>query len=400
MRRVRPPTVTPGRPTVRPPTVTPGRPTVRPPTVTPGRPTVRPPAVTLVRPTVRPPTVTPARPTVTPARPTVTPARPTVTPARPTVTPARPTVRPPTVTPHAGQLLRDDVIGIMDLPLELQYLIVDNMDYGTLKYFSRISDNPHVVHYIEETMKKRLDIYRDIIEHYIRYQDIESWHIIENELLATIDLDKIKFLMDNYHNEGYMTIRGRPKVVLTDKIIKDYILPNADYDILKYMEDNGINVVKLATSDTRWMRSSDILIREAGRGNLDLFRFLVDKGVDVKHYDILDNAVISGNLELVKLLVNHGADIIYTDSIIYNAVLSGNIELVDWVADNGTSINHPGAVRNAILMRREDILRWFHNKGVNILYAKVIDYIHENGLSGAGFGSKDELVRWLRDIIR
>jgi len=52
----------------------------------------------------------------------------------------------------------------------------------------------------------------------------------------------------------------------------------------------------------------------ATKGNLQIFKYLVDKGADVNAINIygeslLHTAVRSGNLEIFKCLVNNGADI-------------------------------------------------------------------------------------------
>jgi ankyrin repeat protein len=124
--------------------------------------------------------------------------------------------------------------------------------------------------------------------------------------------------------------------------------------ILNAARDNDMKKVKLLVNDTNQKCLSyatatnssgySLLHTAAYVGNLELVKYLVDKGANANGVDnykrsVLHHAAISGNLDLVKYLVeDHKADLtgvnIYNESVLHYAAGSGKLELVEYLVED------------------------------------------------------------------
>jgi len=73
-------------------------------------------------------------------------------------------------------------------------------------------------------------------------------------------------------------------------------------------------------------------------GNIEIVKFLVSRGADVKEQGLLHSAVDGGNIEIVKFLISRGADV-KEQGLLHSAVDGGNIEIVKFLVSNGADIN-------------------------------------------------------------
>jgi len=120
-------------------------------------------------------------------------------------------------------------------------------------------------------------------------------------------------------------------------------------------------------------------------GNLDVIKFLVDKGADVNSkdkdgYAPLNRAALAGHLDIVKYLVNKGgADVNAKDedgnTPLYYAAGKGHLDIVKFLVNKGADVNSQNIDEYTPLI---DAAREGHIKVVNFLANRGADINAKN----------------------
>ena len=147
-------------------------------------------------------------------------------------------------------------------------------------------------------------------------------------------------------------------------------LSNKHINVAKYLIENG------AVITTKAIRYP------AGYGDLDVIRFLVDKGADVNGKEsygltVLMSASGSGNLKLVEYLVEQGTDINVTDNsgetALFDATKKGDLVIVKYLLSKGMDINAKNTHGDTVT----DVAFFYGNM-------KTVKHFIENGADQSG----------------
>ena len=131
-------------------------------------------------------------------------------------------------------------------------------------------------------------------------------------------------------------------------------------------------------------------------GNVDLVRFLHERGADITAADnfALFTAAYAGHIKTIEYLCEHGAKLdLYYDDALQRAALSGRLDIIKLLHDPDSPYNDAIFV-NAAYIGRLDIVQYLHEQGADITaheqaafyYAaqngdlELVKYLHENGV--------------------
>jgi ankyrin repeat protein len=122
-----------------------------------------------------------------------------------------------------------------------------------------------------------------------------------------------------------------------------YAAEGGNLDVVKFLIEKGLDV--RARSKSGWTA----LFSASAGGNLDVVKFLVEEGLDAKARDkiggtVLMAAALSGNNpEVVRLLIDKGADVNAQDSLGWTALMvaayQGKLEIVKLLIEKGADVN-------------------------------------------------------------
>lgn len=146
------------------------------------------------------------------------------------------------------------------------------------------------------------------------------------------------------------------------KQLKEYAL-----ELIKNHELEGlvilVEVLKDLDPDVEIRAPELCLCTAAFKGHLEVVKYLVSKGADVrwKSSRALQRAARMGHLNIVKYLVEVGSNIHADDDFaIAEATKMGHLEVVKYLVEQGSNLSSYGnrAVHNAIENGREDVLEY------------------------------------------
>jgi len=107
---------------------------------------------------------------------------------------------------------------------------------------------------------------------------------------------------------------------------------DGDLDVVKYLIDKGADI---------HANDDNALKQAASRGHLEVVKYLVEKGANI-HADNNDSlrwAASNGHLEVVKYLVEQGADIhAENEKALRWAVRNGHLEVIKYLIEAGADV--------------------------------------------------------------
>ena len=191
--------------------------------------------------------------------------------------------------------------------------------------------------------------------------------LIANEYRNDLSLKEYSLLDQQEKETLYKKIANEDKITFAIKF--------KDFEFVKQLVEKNKNI-----------QSNDILFA-AENGNLDLVKYLVENGGDIKNTRVRHATTITGNLDLVKYLVEKGANL--SDGAVTGAAESGNLDLVKYLVEKGADIRKD-AVKGAAKHGYLDVIKYLLEKGAEIeewavyLAAKdghlnVVKYLVEKG---------------------
>ena len=170
-------------------------------------------------------------------------------------------------------------------------------------------------------------------------------------------------------------------------------------DVVKYLLGDEVvdkegNVYKLKNGMKAYQIDGDAVSNAASKGNLDLVKYLVEKGAKIG-FDAVSSAAFNGDLDLLEYLLSKGAEIGDAVSIaaennnldlvkyllskgaeigdaVSNAAESGNLDLVEYLVEKGGKISDD-AVLHAASIGNLDIIKYLLSKGKKIDMEYVVD---------------------------
>lgn len=158
------------------------------------------------------------------------------------------------------------------------------------------------------------------------FNQSDSYKSVFNVATAQGYLDILRDVFENLKSRG---IKFDVRSLLLDAIYKNQT------DVSKFLIDMGID-------QSNGANLQDILEKVISHGNLELVKFLVEKGIDI-HYE--DDAPVryaseDGYVDIVKYLVEQGADIHALDDFALRfASERGHLDVVEYLVGQGANVN-------------------------------------------------------------
>lgn len=173
----------------------------------------------------------------------------------------------------------------------------------------------------------------------------------------------IELLLKNGADINQKNKRGEPPIVRAMSrnyldIVKFLFELGADPDfqssfswtLLEFaVENNDKEFVKKILKKLKKKRTTGALATAARDGNLEMVKLLIESGIHVDEWNTMGNetplmkAAYHNHMDVVKYLLNKGADIKARDSrkntALLHAAWSGNTEIVKYLLENGAEIN-------------------------------------------------------------
>ena len=115
------------------------------------------------------------------------------------------------------------------------------------------------------------------------------------------------------------------------------------YDLRKVTYANMLDSIRDGRLDhvlLNKMNLSTVIVMAAGRGQLNIIKYLAEKGYDYDKEAALMNASRNGHLNVVKYLVEHGANIhALNDHALRFASMNNYLDVVEYLVENGADIH-------------------------------------------------------------
>jgi len=277
-----------------------------------------------------------------------------------------------------------------------------------------------------------LEILKIILSNYSTDNFLEESSIIVNYCIISGKYELLDYVLKYYGNE-------------TD--ILDQAIGDEVYEVIKYLFDKGIrtddclNKIILSNFFSIWNEMSDLfiyiynksvvtneeneklLISALKCGRMNIFKFLVEKGVNVnvkngeilhlllqkKDYEniilikdlgldvtlrdnfAIKNVIECGNLEMVKLFCSLGADI---NEGFEKASSIGNFEIIKFLLDIGADVHYKNniALNNLIIFGDVEMVKYLVDRGADI----HVD--SDNALVNACLFNNIDVVKYLIEI--
>ena len=151
------------------------------------------------------------------------------------------------------------------------------------------------------------------------------------------EINIVKILLEHGADTNAVNDRGESPLLITN-----------DNDIAKLLITNGANV------NAQDERSRTPLYNAVRNGDIKRTRLLLENNADVnaknsRGYTVLNTATSKRNIPIVKLLIEYDADIHSNPSSLFSAASSGNIELFKLLLNNGVDAKSVNTQGNTIL---------------------------------------------------
>ena len=150
---------------------------------------------------------------------------------------------------------------------------------------------------------------------------------------------------------GFKSVSLRQAVRLSIIFIAGIILSDCDATfgpIVTAAENGSIRVVKKYFNESTQMDKANALVLAAERGNLEIVKFLIERGVKIESKDVdgataLYGAALNGRTSVVQYLVEKGADVNAADNEGYvplaMAAKNNHLDIVKYLIEKGASID-------------------------------------------------------------
>ncbi|XP_062587639.1 serine/threonine-protein phosphatase 6 regulatory ankyrin repeat subunit B-like [Saccostrea cucullata] len=260
---------------------------------------------------------------------------------------------------------------------------------------SKRNDGKTVLHRC--CVNRKIDMCKYLVNTYPHLLDVKD-NNAENALHAAAyegNIDFFKFLLekglsiDSKRNDGKTVLH---LCCMNGKLDMCKYLVNTYPPLLDFNDNNGENVL----NDAAW------------GGNIDLFNFLLEKGLDIKTKrnngkTVLHLCCMNGKLDMCKYLVKTYPHLLYIkddigENALHDAAWGGNIDLFYFLLEKGFDIetkrNDEKTVLHLCCMYGKlDICKYIVNTCHHLLYVK--DTTGGNALHDAAWGGNIDLLKFL-----
>ena len=191
-----------------------------------------------------------------------------------------------------------------------------------------------------------------------------------------------------YRQQDYDSINQLIEKVGIDKLLIE-VAKNGHLDVVKYLVGKGANIR---------IRNESALQLATRYGHLNVVKYLIDQGANIHSGDdyALRDAAYYGHLDVVKYLVEKGADIHVEDDYAFRiAAKNGHLDMVKYMIERGANIHagEEGALRLAAYYGHLDMVKYLIEQGANI-HAK-----NDYALRRAVENGHSEVVKYLKSLM-
>lgn len=202
---------------------------------------------------------------------------------------------------------------------------------------------------------------------------------------------------------GYLAFAGIQSTIENSRIGNNYqaqynlqrMNKNKDQAIFIAIQDNNLQNVKQALKmnnniEVRNSLGETPLLTACQRSNLDIIKFLVEKGANIKAIDNRGDSVLhkalgfwfttnpkDSKLSVIQYLVDNGADVNVRDNIgnspILEAVNANSVEIMDYLISKGANIKDKNKAGNHALILAvsnarvtPEMIKYYTSKGISI----------------------------------
>ncbi|XP_062590628.1 uncharacterized protein LOC134252223 [Saccostrea cucullata] len=274
----------------------------------------------------------------------------------------------------------------------LKFLLDKGLDIKSTR-----SDGKTVLHLC--CLNDKIDMCKFLVNTYPFLLDVidDSGENVLHDSAFGVNIEMLKFLLDK--GLDIKSTRSDGKTVLhlcclSDKIDMCKYLVNTYPFLLEVTDNNGHNVLH----DAVW------------GGNIDLAKFLLEKGLDINSTrsdgkTVLHLCCMNGQTDMCKYLVNTYPFLLeVTDNnghdVLHDAVWGGNIDLAKFLLEKGLDIKSTRSDGNTVLHQccmngQIEMCKYLVNTYPFLL--DVSDDSGENVLHDAAFGGNIEMLKFLLD---
>lgn len=133
-------------------------------------------------------------------------------------------------------------------------------------------------------------------------------------------------------------------------------------------------------------KGNDAIVRFAEHGNLEMVKFLMEKGFNPRmdNDSALQNAAKQGHLQVVKFLLEQGADIeVCDDDVIQTVIDNGHVEMLKFLLENGIKMPFGAGFSIAALARSNhlEMIKFLLEKGAVDFFSVFTDKAMESAAS-------------------
>ena len=185
-----------------------------------------------------------------------------------------------------------------------------------------------------------------------------------------------EFDLSQFSNNNFQGIYNSNNVELAKYLLEKRVLnfgsisslpSNGNFEVLKYLLGDEVrnkqgDIVKLPEWMKPWPINSYAVKQAVDRNNLEMVKYLVEKGAEISDDDdddIVVHAVKVNNLEMVKYLGKKGAEI--SDDAVSEAVEKNNLEMVKYLVGKGAKTSENNVIR-AVFNNNLEITKYLVEK--------------------------------------
>ncbi|XP_061190501.1 uncharacterized protein LOC133198422 [Saccostrea echinata] len=230
--------------------------------------------------------------------------------------------------------------------------------------------------------------------HFLHLKDDDDENVIHDAAFGG-NVDLFKFLME----EGF-DVKSKTK---GSKTLLHQSCKNGELAMCEYLFQIHPELVKCIDSD-----GGNLLHDSAWGGNVEVFKFVLGKGLDVnsktkKGKTVLHQCCMNGEVHMCKYLTSHYPDLLEHmdsdgESVLHDAAFGGNIYLLDFLIDKGLDVNRKTNKGKTVLHKccmngKVQMCEYLVNHQPQLLTVQDIDGV--NALHDAAYGGNTELFKFL-----